>query len=200
MGVESNRWKVTSEPVDYPVTLAEAKDYLRVEHSEEDDIITECIRSAVDYCEQELDLAIMDQEITVKLDAFPSSSVIKLPRTNLLSVTEFTYNDSNGDSQTFTGYTADTFSTPGRVVRNDLAWPQTQARANSVTIVYRAGFKEYETGGASFVPGAVRQAMMMLITHWYDNRAAIVIGSGIVSEELQLAVTQLLSKYRVLGV
>lgn len=200
MGAADNRWKVTTEPLELPITLADAKEFLRVDHSDEDSIITSAIGAAVDYCEAELGLALMDQTITVKLDAFPSVDYIYLPMSNLLSVVSISYTDQNGDAQTYTDYTADTYNTPGRIVNNLLVWPQTKDVANAVTIVYRAGFKEYDTGETVPVPRGIRQAMMMLITHFYDNRNAVFIGSGMVSDELALAVTALLAKFRRMGV
>jgi uncharacterized phiE125 gp8 family phage protein len=200
MGAADNRWKVTTDPIELPITLADAKDFLRVDHSDEDDIITSAIGAAVDYCEAELGLALMDQTVTVKLDGFPAEDYIRLPMSNLLSVVSVSYTDQSGDSQTYTDYTADTFNTPGRIVNNLLVWPQTKDVANSVTIVYRAGFKEYNTGMVDPVPRGVRQAMMMLITHYYDNRNTVFVGAGLVSDEVAMAVTSLLAKFRRMSV
>lgn len=199
MGAESNRWKVTEAPDFYPVTLAEAKEYLRVQHSAEDDVIERCISAAYEYCEKELDLAILEQEITLKLDAFPDEKYISLPMSNLLSVTSVTYTDAAGDSQSFADFTADDYSTPGRIVRNADEWPETKDIANSVTVVYRAGFGETGTGNSHSTPKAVIQAMNLLITHFYDVRGAVVIGSGVSSTEVQFSVAQLLNKYRKYG-
>lgn len=200
MGAADNRWKVTEDPVELPVSRTDAKLYLRVDTSAEDAIVDDCIQAAVDYCEKELGLALMDQEITLKLDAFPSGRVIYLPMSNLLSVTSVSYTDSAGSPQSFTDYTADTYSTPGRIVNNTDTWPETADVANAVTIVYRAGFKAYETGLTNPIPTAIRQAMLMLITHWFDHRNAVFIGAGVVSEEVAMTVSALLQKYRRLGV
>lgn len=188
-------WKVTTAPAFEPISLVDAKNYLRVQNSSEDSAISDIIEAARDYCEQELDLALIDQSITLKLDAFPDGRTIYLPRTNLLEVTSFAYLDQNSVSQTFTDYTADTFSTPARLVNNTETWPETADAANAITIVYRAGFAESDTRN---IPPAVNQAMRLLITHYYNNREAVVIGSP--SEEVALGVTYLLSKHRRYGV
>jgi len=191
-------WKVTTPPEFEPVSLADAKAYLRVQHSAEDDLIEQIISAARDYCEQELDLAIMDQEITLKLDAFPRNRVICLPRANLIEVVSFDYLDSAGDSQPFTDYTEDSFQTPARLVNNTGTWPEILDNAGSITIVYRAGYGPDQTSGGYPPPGSILQAMRMLITHWYDNRNAVMIGAT--PAELQLAVASCLHKHRRLGV
>lgn len=190
-------WKVTTPPQFQPLTVEQAKGYLRVEHSVDDAIVEYLIESATDYCEQELDLAIMEQEITLKLDSFPSGRIITLPRANLIEIVSFDYLDENGDSQAFTDYTVDQFSTPARIANKD-AWPQTSEDLGSVTIVYKAGFGPDQTSEGYPPPGSVIQAMRMLITHWYDNRNAVVVGS--INQELALAVEACLHKHRKLGV
>jgi hypothetical protein len=39
----------------------------------------------------------------------------------------------------------------------------------------------------------MRQAVLMLVAHWYENREAIVVGT--ISSEVSLGVNQLLSPY-----
>jgi len=192
-------WKVTTKPDFYPVTLAQAKEYLRVQHTAEDDIITRCIEAAYDYCEQELDLAILEQTITLKLDGFPAGRTITLPRTNLLSVTSVSYLDVDGSSQSYTDYVADEYGTPARIVNNVDYWPETKDVANAVTITYQAGFSETGTGDTHSTPSAIVHAMNLLVTHFYDVRSSVVVGSGITSTEVQMSVTALLNKYRRLG-
>ena len=192
-------WKVTQEPEYLPISLVDAKDYLRVQVATDDSLIEECIRAAASYCEEELDLAIMSQEITLKLDYFPSGA-IELPRTNLLSVESVSYIDSNGNAQPFTEFTEDNYSMPARVVADD-AWPSAKSTINAVTVVYKAGFKIDETGGAENpAPGVVIQAMKLLVTHFYDNRTPVFIGNSSGGEEIAMTVTALLQKFRRLGI
>lgn len=200
MGAADNRWKVTETPIELPLTRAAAKLYLRVDTSVEDAIVDDCIQAAADYCERELGLALMDQQITLKLDGFPLGRELFLPMSNLLSVTSVSYIDGNGANQTFTDYTVDTYQTPGRLVNNTSTWPQTKDVANAVTVVYRAGFKAYETGLVNPIPISIKQAILLLITHWFDHRNAVFVGSGVVSDEIAFAVTALLQQYRRMGV
>jgi uncharacterized phiE125 gp8 family phage protein len=183
-------WKVTTAPNEEPLTLSEAKAHLRVTHANSDTEIQRMITEARNYCEEELDLAIPQQTITLKLDGFPAGRVIRLPRANLVSVTSVKYLDGNGDEQTFSDYTADGYTTPARVVNDTETWPQTKDVANAVEVVYVAGF--------GTVPELIKRAMLLLIGHWYDNRGAVVVGS--INSSLALAVDSALQKYRAMGV
>lgn len=190
-------WKVTTPPEFEPISLEQTKEYLRVEHTIDDDIIADLITAATDYCEQELDLAIMEQAITLKMDGFPSSRTFTLPRTNLIEIVSFDYLDASGSSQAFTDYSVDSYSTPARIANKD-EWPETSEDLGSVTIVYKAGFGPNLTSVGNPPPQSIIQAMRMLITHWYDNRSAVVVGS--INQELALAVEACLHKHRKLGV
>lgn len=190
-------YKVTTEPVVEPLTLEDAKEYLRIQNNDEDQLIAQLIIAARSYCEEELDLAIVEQTITLKLDSFPDSRVIYLPRSNLLDVTSVSYLDQDNASQTFTDYTKDIYSTPGRIINNTNDWPTTTDDANAVTIVYTAGFGEYSESSGAPVPGAVDQAMKMLVTHFYENRTPVVIGNT--ANSIEMAVTACLQKYRRMG-
>ncbi len=69
-------------------------------------------------------------------------------------------------------YFVDTKSEPGRIVLNyGKSWPSTTLRpANGVCVAFTAG---YGTARES-VPAAVKQAMLLLITEWYENRSQIL--------------------------
>jgi uncharacterized phiE125 gp8 family phage protein len=49
------------------------------------------------------------------------------------------------------------------------------------------------TAGEADIPDGMRQAVLMLVAHWYENREAIVVGT--ISSEVSLGVNQLLSPY-----
>lgn len=190
-------WKVTEEPIAEPVSLEYAKAYLRVEIDAEDDEIRQCITDARSYCEEELDLAMVEQEITLHLDHFPRGRAITLPRSNLISVTSLQYRDPNGDQQAYTDFNADTFTTPGRVINANETWPPTQVAPDAVVVVYRAGFKPYSTGETDLIPGAVHRALMMMISHYFDNRNAVLVGQT--AMPTPHAVDAALMKYRRMG-
>ena len=203
------RWSVTEEPTIEPLTVGEVMTRLRYEPSDTDHIqtVTDLIRSARKWAEQHMEMAIMDQEITVHLDGFPSGrsyrytkgtpdSRILLPIAGLTAITEITYDDQDGASQTLSTdiYAADAYSRPSAVVRKaSQSWPSTYDQANAVQIVYRAGAETRDS-----VPAHIKQALHLLIAHWDENRAAA--SAGVTVSRVPLAVESLLGQSRVLGV
>lgn len=105
-----------------------------------------------------------------------------------------TYYDTANTVATFAAasYFVDTKSEPGRVVlAYGQSWPGTTLRpANGICVTFIAGY-----GAASAVPENIKQAMLLLIGHFYENREAIVIGQT--AMPLPMAVESLLWKDRL---
>lgn len=180
----------TVAPTTEPLTVAEAKQHLRVRHAAEDTLISGIISAARLMCETRLHKQLVTATWVMKMDTFPRGTVIRLPRPPLQSVTSVTYLDELGASQTLSAsyYDVDTYSLPGRIcLRPEYSWPGTEnGRANAVTVTYVAGY-----GAAATIPPSVKSAMLLLIGHLYANREAVV--SGVTPMELPLAVDALLA-------
>lgn len=189
-------WKVTEEPSQEPVTLAEVKAQIRSDTGTEDELITGYIEGARRFVENRLDLALIDQEITYKLDSFPYIDRLVLPRTNLISVTSVSYVDQDGATQTLATsvYGVDTFSTPGAIyLKTNKEWPtELLNERNVVTVVYRAGWDDRAS-----VPRNIKQAVLLLIGHWNENRETVLTGS--IQTEIDFTVTALLNQERLFG-
>ena len=188
-------WKVTTEPTVEPVSLDEAKNHLKIDDFTDDDtLITSLITTARQWCEGFQNRAFITQTITVKLDKFPSGSKpIRLPQPPASVVTSITYIDVDGDTQTLAAsvYDVDTSSEPARIaLAYNQSWPSIRGDINSVTIVFVAGYG----AAAGSVPGPVKQAMLLLIGHFYEHREAVV--DGVVVTKVPLAVESLLSMSR----
>lgn len=52
---------------------------------------------------------------------------------------------------------------------------------------------------ANLVPMAIRQAILLLVCHYFDNRAAVVVGRGVTSTQVEFTVDDLLAQFRVWG-
>ncbi|MCK9569543.1 head-tail connector protein [Candidatus Pacearchaeota archaeon] len=75
-------------------------------------------------------------------------------------------------------YFVDSKSEPGRIVlAYGKSWPSTTLRpVNGICVTYVAGY-----GYSDEVPQAVKQAMKLLIGHWYENRETTIamnVGAG----------------------
>lgn len=156
----------------------------------EDSLILALIAAAREYCENYTGRALATQTIEAYLDDFPCRSEIELPMPPLQSVTSVKYKDSAGTETTMTAITAyiiDTDSDVGRIVLPyGLTWPSfTPYTVNPIKIRYVTGYTD--------VPKSIKQAMLLLIGHWYANREAV----GDVGGQIEFAVKALLSQWRV---
>ncbi len=163
-------YKTTTVPATEPVTLAEAKLSVRVEtaFTADDDLLTGYIKAARQWCEQFANRAYITQTITLKMDRFQRQT--KLPRSPLISVSSINYIDTAGDSQLLSTdiYAVDTISEPGLVtLKHNQSFPATRREHHAVTIVYIAGY-----GAAADVPQTAKQAILLLVAHWYEHRYA----------------------------
>jgi uncharacterized phiE125 gp8 family phage protein len=183
-------YKVTTAPAAEPLTLAEAKLHLKMDGiSADDDLITSLIIAARQYAENYCNRGFITQTITQVYNRFPEfDGILRLAVSPLVSVTSVVYKDENGDDQTWAGanYVVDNYTEPGEIsLANSKIYPTTLNQKNAITVVYQAGY-----GGSADVPSAVKQAMLLLIGHFYVNREDTV-------SEKRTAAERLLGFYRV---
>jgi len=200
--------KLKTPPAVEPLTLTEVKLHLRLDSgTAEDTLLTGLIKVAREYCETFQRRAYITQTWRYWLDKWPDpisalhlySSVkvnmphlaptdIKIPLPQLQSVTAITYYDTPDAPSTMAAsdYFVDTVSAPGRVVLTyGKFWPSITLRpANGICIEFVAGYGD----SADLVPQSAKQAMLLLIGQWYENREA----TGQVSKELEFTVNALL--------
>lgn len=160
----------------------------------ENDLLNALITAARQDCEKFQNRAYITQTWELWLDAFPARGCIGLPLPPLASVTSIKYYDTDDTEATFSSddYFVDTKSEPGRVCLNyGESWPSTTLRpANGVCVTFTCGYGD----AGSDVPSNVKQAMLLLIAHWYENREAVITGT--ISSVLPVGVDRLLWKDR----
>lgn len=66
----------TGEPGAEPVTLAELKQYLRLGHASEDELLAGLIRAAREDLERATGLALIEQDWRLVLDRVPPSGIV----------------------------------------------------------------------------------------------------------------------------
>ena len=163
--------KVSNPPVEEPLTLSEAKTQCRVDTLDDDTLLIGLISAAREWCEKADWRAYVTQTLELWLDAWPAAGVIHIPRPPLQDVTSVVYYDIGDHEHTFAAakYIVDTASQPGRIIlRTYETWPITAPllrSANGICVTYTAGY-----GMAVDVPQRIKQAMLLLIGHWYENR------------------------------
>ena len=155
-----------------------------------DQLLNVLIKSARQYAEQLLGRYLITQTVDLYLDEFPTQAINMRP---LQSVTEITYVDTAGDTQTLSAadYIVDSTGSPARITpAYGVSWPSTRDQVNAVKVRFVAGY-----GSASTVPQCVRNWMLMRIKQLYDQRDMINVGN-IVTEFPQAYVDGLLDPER----
>jgi uncharacterized phiE125 gp8 family phage protein len=189
---------------DRPVSVAEAKEHLRiVDMTTDDDYIGMLIDTATAWCEDYCDRTFAHKHYTVAFDDFPSLRIaLPRPPVQLASVATnatvtISYVDQGGTTQTLTW--AQSGTQQFRLDRDHVPallyplylenWPNVRLDDKAVQVTYLAGY-----GGAANVPTPAKHAIKMLVGFWYANRESVLVGS--ISKELEFAVSALLANLR----
>lgn len=181
-----------------PVSLDDAKRHLRVTSTLDDGYIGGLITAARKYAERRTRRAFITQTWAIKLERFPdSSSSLYLPVPPLQSITSITYVDQDGATQTWSSgsYKALTSHLPGRVVLEyGEVWPTSlRDDPEAVVITFVAGYGD----AATDVPQEIKQAILLMVGHWYANREPV---AATTMSKIPLTVDSLLGSYLYLGV
>lgn len=161
-------------PAEEPVSLAEAKAFLRVDDGAEDALITTLIGAARLHIEGVTGRALLAQSWRVVLDAWPEGGQVRLPVAPFMAVTEITAYDANGAGHDVP--LAQFQSEPDRLLLPSTVGGMPALRdRQGIEIDYVAGFGS----DPEDVPHDIRQALLGLVAHWHEHRDAVIIaGSG----------------------
>lgn len=193
---------IVTEPAAEPVSVADINDFLRLTGTgaSSDTVIAGLITAARRYCEQVQGRAYIDQTLRLTLDGFPGRDYIELPRSPVSTVASVTYYSTGNTAATMTAanYFVDTASTPARVhLAYGEVWPSETLRpANGVVVQYTAGYGS----AATSVPQEVKQAIKLLVGHFWENREATTFTGTVQARELPLGVESLLWLERVVSI
>lgn len=186
--------KLITAPAVEPVTATEFKLHNKIDIADDDAMVTIYNQAARQDIEHITRRAICTQTWDLYLDDWPDGDAIEIPLPPLQSITSVKYYDDDNTEATFasTNYIVDVASDPGRIVLyGDASWPSTVLRpANGIIIRFLAGY-----GAAADVPTALKQAILLLGAHFYENRESVVVGK--IATLLPQAVNALIWPYRV---
>ena len=156
-------------PATLPLSLAEVKAHLRVDFADDDSLIGGLLAAAVAYVDGTgvLGRAMITQDWAQWVNQSPGRVRLEMgPFQSLVSVQ---YYDADGVLQTATLADFETWLSHDHVIckpKDDHEWPNADTRPDAIKITYRAGFGD----DAADVPQTIKQAMLMLIAHWYERR------------------------------
>lgn len=171
---------LVTAPALEPLTVAEVKQHLQIfsEDTTHDTYITALITTARIYAEKFTKRALITQTWDMVFNSFYGwkRTQINIPFPNLQSVTWVKYYDSNNVLQTLDSatYTVDSTRKPGRIYpAYGQYWPATLFAPNACTVRFIAGYGST----AASVPETIKQGMLIMCGHWFENREPVVIGS-----------------------
>jgi len=175
-----------------PLSLDQAKAFLRVEHSDDDEVIAALIAGSRIHIESQTRRALITQSWRLTADGWPQDGRLQVLPAPLQALTAARVYDFEGmahdvDTQAFVldkGASLLAFApwavpAPGRV-------------AAGIELDVTVGYGD----SALDVPEVLRQAIRLLVAHWYDNRGLAAIGTVTV---LPSTVGALIAPYRMLS-
>lgn len=178
------------------LSVAEAKQQVVVDHSDDDALLERLVAAANDWLDGEssiLGRALITQTWRLTLSAPPRERFLRLPIPVAQSVSAITYYDETNTEQTLAApnYRLISQAEYGLVELVDGAnWPNTCRRADAMSVEYVTGYGDT----AADVPEAIRHAAALLVAYWYDNRSAVTERS---MSAMPLGVQALLANYRL---
>ena len=162
-----------------PLSLTEAKKHLRVDVNDDDALIWEYLKAARRELENKNSLAFMTQTWELLLDDFPcdGESIIIADKRPLQSVTSIKYIDIAGVEQTLSSakYTVHKSGIEGEIaLAYNEVWPSVRCQRNAVTVRFVAGY----SSDAEDIPDHCKQALRLVLGHYYENREDTIVGTA----------------------
>ncbi len=181
---------LVTAPASTPVSLTEAKAQLDVGYTDKDTLITGLIAAATAHLDGWtgiLGRCLITQTWRQDFDRF--NRCMRLPLFPVASITSVKYDDAEGAEQTIA-------NTNYALLCDDLGFyvqfKDTYSFAAISTV--RPAVRVAYVAGEAAAPDAIKQAMLLMIRHWFDNPTAVSV--GVIVQAMPMAVDALLAPYR----
>lgn len=158
---------IVNGPALEPVSVADAKKWLKLETSDDDDVIGALITAARLTIEAQIRRMLITQTWRLIYDCWPNGRLIKIPLAPFQSLTAMRVYDANNTAQNVSAslYYVDATPDAPRVIFG--APPPNPGRHDAgIEIDVIVGYGDTPES----VPEPLRQAIRMLVTDWYENR------------------------------
>ena len=156
-----------SPPAIEPVSLAEAKAWLRIEGNDEDSLVAALVTTARMLVEQMARRCLIDQTWRIVADRWPVDGRLVLPRAPVRAIAGVRALDSAGLATTVpeTAYRLDAGREPAELrLTGPLPLPGRFSGGIEIDIVCGFGPDPQD------VPEPLRHAIRLLVARWYENR------------------------------
>lgn len=163
------RLVVVTPPAAEPLTLAEAKEHLRVEadFTRDDDVISRQLTTARIKVESLARQSLVTTTYDLYLDGWPCGRTIDFPVGPLVSVSTVVYLDADDAEQTLSSsaYRVST-GLPGSLsLKRSESWPTAPVQSDAIRVRFVAGY-----GAAAAVPTNLKDAILLVLANLYENR------------------------------
>lgn len=206
-------YELIDGPASEPVTLAEAKLHARIDIDDDDDLVTALITTARQWVEQTTGRCLMTQQWKLTLDNWPASirdewwdgvrdgpittleaNWVDLRKSPVVSIDEVSKREEDGVEVVWDASNYYQSMQPNGFARltrkRGVIWPIVIYRvAGAIQIKFTCGYGS----NASDVPFPIRQAIKMLVAHWYETREPNIERGA----PVPFTVTAALAPYRV---
>jgi uncharacterized phiE125 gp8 family phage protein len=154
-----------------PVSLTEAKAFLRLDQSDEDSLLGTLITAARLMVEAASGRMLIDQAWRIVLDRWPGGGEIRLPLSPVGAITAARVYDAFGIAQavSLSSLQLDGAADPP-VIRLIAGLPPVGRARAAIEIDIVAGYG----AAAPNVPALLRQAVLLLAARWFEQRGEVV--------------------------
>lgn len=182
-------------PAAEPVSLSEAKSHLRIQHDDDDDVIAALIAGARVHIESQTRRALITQSWRLTRDVWPVDGRILILPVPLRALTAARVIMLDGATHNIDAgqFFADMAGAPAFLAFNPGTVPMPDRPVAGIELDVEAGYGD----AAADVPQPLRQAIKLLVAHWYENRGLTAIGHEVAV--LPLTINALIAPYRVLA-
>ena len=174
------------------VSTATAKAHLKVDVSDDDDLIADLVSAATKAAEDYTNRFFMNTTITMYGDTW--DDIATLYKSPVSSVTHIKYYDADDALQSLSTdiYLTDLVSKPARIsLLPDQSFPDLSSRKMAVHIKYVVG----EGTAVSDISDLIQQSVLLMVGHWYEHRSSVI--SGKTAMEIPLTSQMLLDQYKI---
>lgn len=158
---------VTAAPTDQAISLAAAKQHLRVDHNDDDALIEGMVVAAIGHVQSVTGQRLARQTLTIRCSGW--SDLAALPVAPVAEIVAIRYRDGSGADQTLSvdAYETRLEGLQPEVVRTaDASWPPVQA-GSLITVEMTAGYDD----GA--VPPELMAAAKLILGDLYTCRETV---------------------------
>jgi uncharacterized phiE125 gp8 family phage protein len=182
-------------PAVEPVTLDDAKAFLKVETADDDDVIAALIAGARVHAEAQTRRALITQSWRLTRDAWPGNGRIAVLPAPLQAVSAARVYRLDGTTQAIdpAAFVTDKAAAPALLWFTSGALPAPGRVVAGIELDVEVGYGDTPAD----VPADLRQAIRILVAHWYENRGLIAAGGPFAV--LPETASALLAPYRALS-